>query len=48
MTGTAVRESRIDLPCAVTRIDREALTVLGASSMVDLFKNLSASNGVIG
>lgn len=48
VTGTAVRETPIDLPYAVARIDREALAEQGAPSLVDLFKNLSASNGVIG
>ena len=48
VTGSAVRRSPIDLPYAVARIDRESLAEQGAPSMVDLFKNLSASSGVIG
>ncbi len=48
VTGTAVRESPIELPYAVARIDRSSLAEQGAPSMVDLFKNLSASSGVIG
>ena len=48
VTGTAVRKSPINLPYAVARISRNALAEQGAPSMVDLFKNLSASSGVIG
>ncbi len=48
VTGTAVRDSPIDLPYAVARIDRAVLTEKGSPAMVDLFKNLSASSGVVG
>ncbi len=48
VTGTAVRKSPINLPYSISLIDRDALTEQGAPSMVDLFKNLSASSGVIG
>ena len=48
VTGTAIRKTPIDLPVSITVLDRDELTERGAPSMVDLFKNLSVSSGVIG
>ncbi|MXW64311.1 MAG: TonB-dependent receptor [Bacteroidetes bacterium SB0662_bin_6] len=48
VTGTSVEEFAIDLPYAVTAVDRAALAEQGAPQLVELFKNLSVSHGVIG
>ena len=48
VTGTAIRKAPIDLPVSIAVLDRDELTEQGAPSMVDLFKNLSASGGVLG
>ena len=48
VTGTAFKESPINLPYAVTTANREQLREQGSPQPVDFFKNLSASHGVIG
>ena len=48
VTGTSVEEFPIDLPYAVTAVDRAALAEQGAPQLVELFKNLSVAHGVIG
>lgn len=48
VTGTSIEEFPIDLPYAVTAIDRAALAEQGAPQMAELFKNLSVAHGVIG
>ena len=48
VTGTSIEEFAIDLPYAVTAVDRAALAEQGAPQLVELFKNLSVSHGVIG
>ena len=48
VVGTAIRATPIDAPHAVSVVDREALEQQGAPLMVDLFKHLGASNGVVG
>ena len=48
VTGTAFKESPINLPYAVTTANRETLKEQGSPQPVDFFKNLSASHGVIG
>lgn len=48
VVGTAIRGTPIDAPHAVSVIGREALERRGAPLMVDIFKHLGASNGVVG
>ena len=48
VTGTAFKESPINLPYAVTVVGREKMAEQGSPQAVDFFKNLSASHGVIG
>lgn len=48
VTGTSIEEFPIDLPYAVTAVDRAALAEQGAPQMTELFKNLSVAHGVIG
>ncbi len=48
VTGTAFEESPISLPYAVAVVGREKMEQQGSPQLVDLFKNLSASHGVIG
>ena len=48
VTGTSIEEFPIDLPYAVTAVDRAALAEQGAPQMAELFKNLSVAHGVIG
>ena len=48
VVGTAIRGTPIDAPHAVSVVDRQALEQQGAPLMVDLFKHLGASNGVVG
>ena len=48
VTGTVIRETPIDTPNSVATISRESLDQQGSPSVVDLFKNLSVSGGVIG
>ena len=47
-TGTAIDVPAINLPHAVAVVNRETLQEQGAPQLVDLFKNISASHGVIG
>ncbi len=48
VVGTAIRGTPIDEPYAVSVVDREQLEQQGSPLMVDLFKNLGGSNGVVG
>ena len=48
VTGTAFKESPINLPYAVAVTGREKMAEQGSPQAVDFFKNLSASHGVIG
>ena len=48
VVGTAIRGTPIDATHAVSVIDRDALEQQGAPLIVDLFKHLGASNGVVG
>ncbi len=48
VVGTAIRGTPIDASHAVSVVDREALERQGSPLVVDLFKNLGASNGVVG
>ena len=48
VTGTAVKESPINLPYAVAVTGRDKMAEQGSPQAVDFFKNLSASHGVIG
>ena len=48
VTGTAFKESPINLPYAVTVTGRDKMAEQGSPQAVDFFKNLSASHGVIG
>ncbi len=48
VTGTAFKESPINLPYAVTVVGREKMAEQGSPQAVDFFKNLGASHGVIG
>ena len=48
VVGTAIRGTPIDASHAVSTVDREALERQGLPLMVDLFKHLGASNGVVG
>ena len=48
VTGTAVHEAPIDAPYAVAVIERDTIELAGASTVTDLFKNLTVSSGVIG
>ena len=48
VTGTAFEESPINLPYAVTVVGREEMAEQGSPQVVDFFKNLGASHGVIG
>ena len=48
VVGTAIRGTPIDAPHAVSVVDRDALERQGFPLMVDLFKRLGASNGVVG
>lgn len=46
--GTAIRGTPADSPYAVSVIERESLDARGAPLLVDVFKNLGASQGVVG
>ena len=46
--GTAIDAPAINMPHAVTVVSRETLEQQGATQLVDLFKNLSVSHGVVG
>ena len=48
VTGTAFKESPISLPYAVSVTGREKMEEQGSPQLVDFFKNLGASHGVIG
>lgn len=48
VVGTAIRGGPVDAPHAVRVMDRESLETRGMPLMVDLFKQLGASNGVVG
>ena len=48
MTGTAIRETPIDSPNSVAVLSRDTLLRQGSPQLVDLFKNLTASSGVLG
>ena len=48
VTGTAFKESPINLPYAVAVTGRDKMAEQGSPQAVDFFKNLSASHGVIG
>ena len=48
VTGTAIDAPAINMPHAVTVVSREMLEQQGATQLVDLFRNLNVSHGVIG
>ena len=48
VTGTAIDAPAINMPHAVTVVSRETLEQTGATQLVDLFRNLSVSHGVVG
>ena len=48
VTGTAIAAPAINMPHAVTVVNRETLEQQGSTQLVDLFKNLSVSHGVVG
>ena len=48
VTGSAIEEPAVDLPYAVEILNRELQKEQGSLQAVDLFKNLTASSGVIG
>lgn len=48
VTGTALKESPVNLPYAVSVVGREKMAEQGSPQAVDFFKNLGASHGVIG
>ena len=48
VTGTAFAESPINLPYSVAVVGREKMEEQGSPQLVDFFKNLGASHGVIG
>ena len=48
VTGTAFAESPINLPYSVAVVGRQKMEEQGSPQLVDFFKNLGASHGVIG
>ncbi len=48
VTGTAIDAPAINMPHAVAVVSREVIEQQGSTQLVDLFKNLSVSHGVIG
>ena len=48
VTGTSIDAPAINMPHAVTVVSRETLEQTGATQLVDLFRNLSVSHGVVG
>ena len=48
VTGTAIEAPAINMPHAVTVVSRDTIEQQGSTQLVDLFKNLSVSHGVIG
>ena len=48
VTGTALDAPAINMPHAVTVVSRDMLEQQGATQLVDLFRNLNVSHGVVG
>ncbi len=48
VTGTAIEAPAINMPHAVTVVSRDALERQGATQLVDLFRTLNVSHGVVG
>ncbi len=48
VTGSFIKQDANDASMQVVTMDRDLLELQGSPSMVDLFKNLSASHGIIG
>ena len=48
VTGTAIDAPAINMPHAVTVVTRETLEQQGVTQLVDLFRNLNVSHGVVG
>ena len=48
VTGSFIKQDANDASMQVVTMDRDALELQGSPSMVDLFKNLSASHGILG
>ncbi len=48
VTGTAIDAPAINMPHAVAVVNRDTIQQQGSTQLVDLFKNLSVSHGVIG
>ena len=48
VTGSFIKQDANDASMQVVTMDRDMLDLQGSPSMVDLFKNLSASHGIIG
>ena len=48
VTGSFIKQDAKDASMQVVTMDRDKLELQGSPSMVDLFKNLSASHGIIG
>ncbi len=48
VTGTAIDAPAINMPHAVTGVSREMLEQQGVTQLVDLFRNLNVSHGVVG
>ena len=48
VTGTAIDAPAINMPHAVTVVSRDMLEQQGATQLVDLFRNLNVSHGVVG
>ena len=48
VTGTAIESPAINMPHAVTVVSREMLEQQGSTQLVDLFRSLTVSHGVVG
>ncbi len=48
VTGTAIEAPAINMPHAVTVLNRDALERQGGTQLVDLFRTLNVSHGVVG
>ena len=48
VTGSAIEAPAINMPHAVTVVSRETLEQQGNTQLVDLFRNLTVSHGVVG
>ena len=48
VTGTAIEAPAINMPHAVAVVSRDTLEQQGSTQLVDLFRNLSVSHGVVG